>query len=77
MVIDVGPSLRDGKATLRQANANAASDIARLTGLGHAAVNGELNRRSGVTRIGAAAVEQLQTRLAAAHRWLDRIGTKT
>ncbi len=67
---------RQVKDRLRQANSNAVADIARVTGLTHAAVNGDLNRQSGVTRIGEATVEQLQVRLGNAHRWLDRLAVE-
>ena len=71
--VGIGRTRRQQKDTLRLANANAAADIARKTGMSHAAVNGDLNRRAGIGRITDATVEQLQARLAQAHRWLDRL----
>jgi superfamily II DNA or RNA helicase len=68
-----GRTRRQVKDMLRQANANAAADIARRTGMTHAAVNGDLNRQGGIRRITDATIEQLQGRLALAHRWLDRL----
>jgi hypothetical protein len=44
-----------------------------VTGLGHAAVNAELDRRVGVERVTLASVEQLQERLGHARRWLDHL----
>jgi hypothetical protein len=68
-----GRTLRQVKDALRLANANAAHDIARATGMTHAAVNGELNRLASVRRITEATSEQLSVRLGHAHRWLDRL----
>jgi len=61
---------RETKDALRLANANAARDVARKTGLSHAQVNAELNRRAGVRRITEATVAQLEGRLKQAERWL-------
>jgi len=44
-----------------------------MSGLTHAQVNGELNRLSGVGKVSEATVEQLETRLAHADRWLTRL----
>lgn len=64
---------REHKAHLRAENADRARDIARVSGLTHAQVNGELNRLSGVRRVAEATVEDLETRLAHADRWLSRL----
>jgi hypothetical protein len=64
---------RQAKDELRQANANAARDLARRTGQSHAAINAELNRLAGVQRITEATVAQLEARLACAERWLQRL----
>jgi superfamily II DNA or RNA helicase len=64
---------RDQKDALRLANANAARDLARRTGMSHAQVNAELNRLSGIRRITEATVAQLDSRLKQADRWLARI----
>jgi superfamily II DNA or RNA helicase len=61
---------REEKKQLRDANAGAARELVRRTGLTHAQVNLELNRLSGVRRVSEATVEQLQRRLAAADGWL-------
>src|SRR5262249_35830012 len=70
---DGGLTRRQAKDDLRQANANAARDLARRTGQSHAAINAELNRRAGVRRITEATVPQLEARLAHAERWLERV----
>jgi hypothetical protein len=64
---------RETKDALRLANAAAARDLARRTGLSHAHVNAELNRMAGVRRITEATVGQLDTRLRQAERWLARV----
>ena len=60
-----------GKRELRDRNADRARTIARLVGWEHRAVNGELNRRSGVHRITEATVQQLEHRLSVAEDWLE------
>ncbi|HEV7666274.1 MAG TPA: hypothetical protein VGQ62_22260, partial [Chloroflexota bacterium] len=64
---------RDQKDALRLANANAARDLARRSGLSHAKVNAELNRLAGLRRITEATVAQLDARLKHADRWLSRL----
>ncbi|MFN8121037.1 MAG: DEAD/DEAH box helicase [Thermoleophilia bacterium] len=68
---DLSP--RQRRRLLRDANAAAVSEIARLTGGTHAQVNAELNRLVGVQRIGEATLDQLERRREQAHRWLSRI----
>jgi superfamily II DNA or RNA helicase len=65
-----GLTRRDEKRHLRDANARAARDLARRTGLTHAEVNAELNRRSGLRRVSEATLDQLESRLENAERWL-------
>ncbi len=67
-----GRTRRQTKDALRVANAAAARDLARRIGLSHAQVNAELNRQVGVHRVAEATVEQLETRLEQADRWLAR-----
>jgi len=69
-----GLTRRQAKDRLRVANAEAAKDIARVSGLSYAAVNLELNRSAGLRRVTEATEEQLQTRLHAARRWQWRLG---
>jgi hypothetical protein len=47
--------------------------LARATGLTHAQVNGELNRRAGIRRVTEATTAQLQARVDAGRRWIDTI----
>jgi hypothetical protein len=68
-----GLTRRQIKDRLRDQNTAVARDIAYVTGLSHASVNAELNRKVGVDRVTMATVEQLQERLAHARRWLDRL----
>ncbi len=70
-----GRTRRQVKDALRVANADGARDIARLTGQTHAQVNGQLNRAVGILSINEATVEQLEARLAAADRWVERLRT--
>jgi len=68
-----GLTRRQVKDRLRDQNTDVARDIAYVTGLSHAAVNAELNRKVGVDRVTLATVEQLQERLGHAGRWLVRL----
>jgi superfamily II DNA or RNA helicase len=61
---------RERRRILRDANGSAVRLISRITGLSHAQVNVELNRRVGITRIGEATLDQLERRRAVAERWL-------
>jgi len=61
------------KRELRDRNADRARTLARLLGWEHRAVNGELNRRSGVHRITEATADQLERRLKAADAWLEEL----
>jgi superfamily II DNA or RNA helicase len=61
---------RERRRILRDANASAVRLISRITGLSHAQVNSELNRRVGIRRIGEATIDQLERRRAQAERWL-------
>jgi superfamily II DNA or RNA helicase len=64
---------RELKERLRAWNADRAKTLAQVTGRTHAQVNRELNRMAGVRRISEATVDQLETRLAHADRWLRRL----
>jgi hypothetical protein len=68
-----GVSVVEHRRRLRDANAGAARELARRTGSGHATVNSELNRLSGITRVTEATAEQLERRLSQANRWLARL----
>ncbi|HYO41581.1 MAG TPA: DEAD/DEAH box helicase family protein [Candidatus Limnocylindrales bacterium] len=71
---EAGITRREYKDRLRVANAEAAKDIARVSGLSYAAVNLELNRSAGIRRVTEATADQLQVRLGAARRWQWRLG---
>jgi superfamily II DNA or RNA helicase len=68
-VVPEGRTLREHKQRLRDANSNRVRMIARATGMTHAAVNGELNRTTGLKRVSEATVEELERRLAKADQW--------
>lgn len=68
-----GETLKAAKVRLRDANAEAARELARATNLPHSQINRELNRLAGVDRVTEATSEQLQRRLAAANNWLRRL----
>lgn len=53
----------------RRINTNLVRELAGLTGLGHAQINAELNRLSGVTKVAEATVAQLEKRAKAAEDW--------
>ncbi len=61
---------RERRRALREANAGLAKAIARMTGLSHAQVNAELNRRVGLKRIDEATLDELERRRQQAARWL-------
>ena len=61
---------REEKQQLRDANAAVARELVRRTGLTHAQVNAELNRRCGLQRVAQATLDQLRRRLVAADEWL-------
>jgi hypothetical protein len=71
-----GPSARAERRRLRDLNAAVAAQLAQATGLGHAQVNAELNRLAGVPRVTEATTAQLQMRLDAGRRWLDRLRSR-
>ena len=43
------------------------------TGMGHAHVNGQLNRLVGLRRIDEATIDQLKRRASEAERWLAKL----
>ena len=62
--------VRKYRTSLRETNGTLTRRIARVTGLSHAQVNGELNRRVGLERISEATVTQLERRRDQASAWL-------
>ncbi len=61
------------KRELRQANADRVRMIVHLTGLTPEVVNARLNQEAGVTAVGEATIRDLERRLHAADRWIDRL----
>ena len=68
-----GANPRRERAQLREANAKLVQDLVWATGMGHAQVNGQLNRLVGLRRIDEATVDQLRRRAQQAERWLAKI----
>src|SRR5205085_2403429 len=69
-IVEEGLTRGEVKQRLRDANAAAARELAHRTGLTHAQVNGELNRRAGIHRVAQATLHQLERRLRMADRWM-------
>jgi superfamily II DNA or RNA helicase len=67
-----GSGSREERERQRSINNGLVRDLALLTGLGHAQINGELNRMSGVSKVAEATVAQLEKRANAANQWLER-----
>ncbi|MFT7645278.1 MAG: superfamily II DNA or RNA helicase [Candidatus Poriferisodalaceae bacterium] len=61
------------KKDLREFNSSRVRELVQMTGLGHAQVNGQLNRESGIERITEATVVQLERRLKVADSWIRRL----
>ncbi len=61
---------RDERDRLRRINTDLTKELVLVTGRGHAAVNGELNRRAGIAKISEATIIQLNRRSRAAEEWL-------
>ncbi|MBN2624307.1 MAG: DEAD/DEAH box helicase family protein [Acidimicrobiales bacterium] len=68
-----GVNPRRQRAELREANAKLVQDLVWATGMGHAQVNGQLNRLVGLRRIDEATVDQLRRRALQAERWLAKL----
>ncbi len=72
---DPEPTLspRNRRRKLREHNSSRVRTLVHLTGKGHADVNWELNQRVGIRRVTEATVAQLERRLHAADRWLQKL----
>ncbi len=68
-----GKTAREFRKELREQNKFKAEAIARLSGLGHAKVNHRLNQEVGIRKIGEATERELEARLRAADRWIERM----
>ncbi|MBW3619823.1 MAG: DEAD/DEAH box helicase [Actinobacteria bacterium] len=60
------------KRELRQANSDRVQMLGHLTGLEAKVLNARLNDEAGIRSIAEATLKQLEKRLAAADRWIDR-----
>jgi len=65
-------SIAERKEELRQRNMDLAKTLVDTTGLGHAKVQSELNRMSGITSVGSATNSELERRIRHAEQWLRR-----
>lgn len=65
------------KRELRDDNARLVRELVQLTGMTHAAINGELNRLAGVRRVTEATVVQLERRRQAGEVWIKRLTKST
>ena len=63
---------RTERERLRSVNSQWVRDLVAMTGLGHAQINSELNRVSGVRKVSEATVQQLTKRAKSASDWFDR-----
>ena len=63
---------RAERERLRSVNSQWVRDLVTVTGLGHAQINAELNRVSGVRKVSEATVQQLAKRAKGASDWFDR-----
>ncbi|MFV0260137.1 MAG: DEAD/DEAH box helicase [Acidimicrobiales bacterium] len=70
--MNVGPGrgTRADREQQRRLNTTLVRDLAGITGLDHAKINAELNRRSGVSRVAEATVAQLEKRARTAGDWI-------
>ena len=71
--IGATPNPRRQRSELREANAKLVQDLVWATGMGHAQVNGQLNRLVGLRRIDEATIDQLRRRAQQAERWLAKL----
>jgi hypothetical protein len=65
-------SIAERKEELRVQNMELAKRLVDITGWGHARVQAELNRLSGITSVGSATNDQLERRLRYGDSWLRR-----
>ena len=61
---------RNERDRLRRINTDLTKELVEITGRQHKVVNGELNRRAGITKISEATIVQLNRRSRAAEEWL-------
>jgi superfamily II DNA or RNA helicase len=68
-------SARSRRLELRELNSARVRRLVHRTKKGHADVNAELNRAAGIRRVTEATIAQLERRLAAADRWLQKLSS--
>lgn len=61
------------KGSLRNSNSEIVRELTMLTGMTHAAVNGQLNKLTGIKRITEATVEQLEARMRHGDKWIAKL----
>ena len=66
-------SVAEIKEELRERNLDIAKRLIAVTGMGHAKLNGELNRLAGVVSVGGATNDQLERRARHGEAWLQRL----
>jgi superfamily II DNA or RNA helicase len=66
-------SVSEIKEELRERNLDIAKRLIAVTGMGHAKLNGELNRLAGVVSVGGATNDQLERRARHGEAWLQRL----
>ncbi len=66
-------SARSRRLELRELNSARVRRLVHRTKRGHADVNAQLNRAVGITRVTEATIAQLERRLVAADRWLQKL----
>ncbi len=66
-------SARSRRLELRELNSARVRRLVHRTKKGHADVNAQLNRAVGIRRVTEATIAQLERRLAAADRWLEKL----
>ncbi len=64
---------RAHKKQLRDFNMDRVRELARMTGLTHQQVNGELNKRAGIGRVSETTIAELEFRLKCADAWLEEL----
>ena len=68
-----GKTARELRKELRERNKWKAEELARLSGLGHAKVNHRLNQEVGIRKVSEASDRELEARVRAADRWIERL----
>lgn len=70
---DLTKTRNEIKADLRAENTKRVRELVALSGLSHAGVNKELNKRAGIDKVTKATTEELERRLKCADSWLTKL----